>query len=105
MRNTAWAAGLFEGEGCIYNLNNAGYWELKLQMTDLDVMEAFRDWSGIDNKFYTHTDKRWKNSKPLHLFRVRAQSDVRRLLSLMLPYFGNRRAYKALNALDDLELV
>lgn len=101
---TAWAAGLFEGEGCMWKSPYS--WYLKLTMTDKDVVEKFVQWAGygnitIDDWNVSHN----ANHKLAYQWRVGKKSVVRKLVAAMLPHFGNRRAYKALNILDDLELT
>ena len=103
---TAWAAGLFEGEGTITGQwahgYNKFYPKLSIKMTDKDVIERFAHWAGdgnitVEKKYQEHHKDawRWTTSKG---------ETIRRLLALMLPYFGERRAYKALNILDFFEL-
>ena len=101
---TAWAAGLFEGEGCIWQGPYSAY--LKLTMTDYDVMKKFADWAGygkinVDN--WNNVNR--PNCKVAFQWRIGKRKEVIRILSAMLPHFGNRRAYKALNILDNLELT
>ena len=96
---TAWAAGLFEGEGCMYQTPQ-GYHYIQLKMTDKDVVEKFRDWLGHGN---INTEQPKGGKKLAYVIKVGKRDVVRRAVSAMLPYFGNRRAYKALNILDDLE--
>ena len=76
--------------------------QLLLEMTDKDVVDKFRDVVGVGNV----TDRTYGKShwKPRYRWTMRKKDEVIRILSAMLPYFGNRRAYKALNILDDLEL-
>ena len=47
----AWAAGLFEGEGCItHNISHGrSYRKLTMNMTDKDVMQKFVDIIGYGN--------------------------------------------------------
>ena len=96
-----WAAGLFEGEGCITR-RSGGYPQLKLSMTDFDVVRRFGELVGVE-KFYQRDfpDKQWKSQLE---WCCRHRRDVTRILTDFLPYFGDRRAYKALNVLDHLEL-
>jgi hypothetical protein len=99
MHSIEWAAGLFEGEGCIYKRKHGA--SLKLEMTDKDVIEMFEEvfpggkWS----------DRQRGTSKRIYAYNIHKKNFVIHALSKMLPYFGNRRAYKALNVLDDLELA
>jgi hypothetical protein len=92
----AWAAGLFEGEGCIQRQR------LRIEMTDKDVLEMFAD---IFPGGHWYERQRQENWKRTYTYTLSKQSLVRDALSTMLSYFGNRRAYAALNILDDLELT
>ena len=89
-----WAAGLFDGEGHMRSS------QLRLRMTDLDLVQRFQQTFGVGNivptKIYGNRQQAWEWS-------IGKKSEVRRILSALLPYFGNRRAYKALNILDNLE--
>ena len=104
MHTIEWAAGLFEGEGCIsykhgkYNT----YPRLYLKMTDKDMVEKFAEVVGYGNVNYVPTKKEWKDA---YAWEICKASEVRRIIAAMLPYLGLRRAYKALNILDDLELA
>ena len=90
----AWASGLFEGEGCVRR-------QLEIEMTDKDVIQKFRDVMECGNVYYRERP----NVKPTWRWAVGNKRDVSRCLTLMLPFFGNRRAYKALNILDSIELT
>ena len=92
----AWAAGLFEGEGCMSGRNT-----LRLQMTDKDVVEKFHDAVGL-GKIYYYPSRDGKR-KETWTWYLEKRNFVRLLLSKFLPYFGNRRAHKALDILDTLE--
>ena len=71
-----------------------------MQMTDKDVVEMFADFFGLKvTGPYFRGDY-----KPVWQVQSSAKETVRNVISRMLPYFGNRRAYKALNVLDDIEL-
>lgn len=89
---TAWAAGLFEGEGCIEArwTNSAA---LTLGMTDPDVVERFRTIVGVGTIYVRRPQKnRWK---PLHAWHVGSKWEVRLVLEAFLPYLGARRRQKA----------
>lgn len=90
----AWAAGLYEGEGTVRR-------QLEIEMTDKDVITKFRDI--MDCGYVTYRER--PGVKPTWRWRVGNKRDVIRCLTLMLPFFGNRRAYKALNILDSIELT
>ena len=98
-----WAAGLFEGEGCL-TLVKDGRWHLQLEMSDQDVVEEWHRVMGLTTKI-THRPQRYgRKTKPTFMSQTRKQSEVRRCVAAMLPYLGNRRAYKALNCLDELDI-
>ncbi len=96
-------AGLYEGEGNISQTSKHGY-RIQIGMTDLDVLKRFRDMAGGVGtirplkKYKSHHKNAWK-------LRVGDKENVSRLLSMMLPYLGNRRAYDALNALDTMDRI
>ena len=105
MHSIEWAAGLFEGEGCItWRDKDHKRPQLKLGMTDLDVVEKFKEVVMCGSIVHDHSCRK-AHWKPFFVWRTTGKRDVRNLLSKLLPYFGNRRAYKALNILDDLELA
>ena len=101
-----WAAGLFEGEGCISLSQRKGRSRasasLILDSTDEDVVVKFGQIVGVKcSRYHSPKKPHWK---PQWRWDTGKRSEVARILSLLLPYFGNRRAYKALNVLDHLEL-
>ena len=98
MHSIEWAAGLFEGEGYLDERAHA----IHIQMTDRDVMEKFAE---VLDYGEVRSYPAKPNRKALHRYHISRKSEVQRILSAMLPYLGNRRAYKALNILDDLELA
>ena len=100
-----WAAGLFEGEGCITTGGSGKYQcpRLALTMSDEDVVRRFSEVVGLP--YYIPYKTNAPNRKPCWTWRTAKRVEVIRILSALLPYFGNRRAYKALTILDQLELA
>ncbi len=111
----AWAAGLFEGEGCIttyftYNYNKNGdrsknrfpVVRLQLKMCDRDIVERFGQIVGVP-KCAGPYGKRKENWRPAYEWSCAKRQDVERILLSFLPYLGERRVYKTLNALDTLD--
>jgi hypothetical protein len=101
----AWAAGLFDGEGCIHigrqtKAPHNKYYQLTLGMNDLDVVERFADLWGVGKVWTRHATAKWNT---FYYWRISKRTEVARILAAMLPYFGNRRAHKALDILDDIE--
>ena len=100
MINLAWMAGLFEGEGNIQT--ESWRTKLRIKMTDKDVIDRFAEYAGCGTVIFVPRGKaHWKDQ---WLWSTSKKADVQRLLSDMLPYFGERRAYKTLNVLDTIEL-
>lgn len=90
--NVAWAAGLFEGEGC---LTIRGPWKsaaLSLSSTDLDVLERFREVVGEGS--IIGPDVRGSN-KPIWRWHVQGAAEVLVVIRLLEPYFGERRKARA----------
>ena len=104
MDTILWAAGLFEGEGCIKkDKRKKATFTLYLGMTDLDVVERFK---AVFNCGSITVAKQPKaHHKPMWRWHVSNKKDIREILSRLLPYLGQRRAYTALNALDDIETL
>ena len=92
-----WAAGLFEGEGCIYINPTRIYVQLILNMTDLDVMERLVNVAGYGNLRGPHI---LKGLKPSWRWTVAKKTEVIRILKMFLPHFGKRRAEKAIEAIN-----
>ena len=95
----AWAAGLFEGEGYISKAHN---YRLTVNMTDRDVLERFAQIVGFGRvrTMRPATDKH----KELFSWDINNKAEAKRIISMLLPFFFQRRAYHALNFLDRIEL-
>lgn len=102
----AWAAGLFEGEGCIsfrkpQKRSPQGLWTLKLEMTDEDAVRAFANIVGCGRVSNPYRAAR-SHHKPTWTWRTGAREDVTRVLKMLLPYLQTRRAARADECLRDL---
>ena len=97
-RSLEWAAGLFEGEGYITNCGK--YPKVGLTMTDEDVVREFVKIIGVGS--YRVRDR--SPNKTQYEWQITG-SKCKSIIENLLPFLGNRRAYKALNILDSLELV
>ena len=97
-----WAAGLFEGEGCISTpaRNNSQQRCIYIAMTDKDVMERFVSVVGYGNL----NGPMWKanSTKPLWQWSIERRTEVLRILKMFLPHLGKRRADKAIEAINHL---
>ncbi|MFM9625700.1 hypothetical protein ACKI14_48305, partial [Streptomyces turgidiscabies] len=97
LEQIAWAAGLFEGEGCITISNQQrGYQQprLKLTMTDDDVVRRFGEIVEVGQ----FCIQRFKN--PLYkeqlCWYTGKREDVVKVIDMLIPFFGERRKAKAL---------
>ena len=97
----AWAAGLFEGEGCIHvspRRKSKGHVRtLVIQLTDLDVLHRFHRIVGVGAIYASGSNhlrnKKWKQS---WMWQTSAWVDINSVLGAFLPFLGNRRREKAL---------
>ena len=100
-----WAAGLFEGEGCISTpaRNKSNQRSIYIGMTDKDVMERFVDVVGYGNL----NGPKWTkgSTKPLWQWAVEKRPEVLRILKMFLPHLGKRRAEKAIEAITHLNEI
>lgn len=91
---TAWLAGLLDGEGCIDNPR--GNPRLRVKMADLDVVLRAADLMGTS--VYTEVDHRvdvmGKPYSPMHVATVTGEKAVA-VLTAVLPWLGARRTTKA----------
>jgi DNA-binding transcriptional regulator WhiA len=102
--NEAWFTGLFEGEGCIWKDPRSNSIRLTVNSTDKDIIDRLYQMAGCGDIKPIKFPPERAHYKPAWVWYLHKAKEVRRLLVLMLPYFGERRAYQALNALDTLEV-
>lgn len=91
----AWAAGLFEGEGCIH-LNSQRYLWVSLASTDQDVLERFCRIVGVGSA--RPKKKARPHHKPSWQWQVTGGKGVH-VLRMLLPELGERRGAAAKDAL------
>jgi hypothetical protein len=103
---TAWAAGLFEGEGCVSRYittkrsRQYGYWQTKLSSTDLDVVERFCEIVGVGRIYVQkRSNPDWK---PAYQHCIYRQPEVLATLELLRPFMLARRAAKIDEALTEM---
>jgi hypothetical protein len=96
LEQVAWAAGLFEGEGCWNAYVREGgtvQMQARLGMTDRDVVERFAAVIGFGAIHQAQPGTGgWK---PLHTWCVYEAEKVREVIALFMPYMGERRRAKA----------
>jgi len=112
--DVAWAAGLFEGEGCITGsqkyksqLNEDGTkrksgfrWSLRLNSTDFDVIKKFAKIVGVQHFYGPYFDKRGDHYRPQLAWVTSTLEETQSVLALLLQYLGERRAKKAKECLE-----
>ena len=93
--DTAWLAGLFEGEGSLLRngkRQNDG-WYLSLTMSDEDVVRHAHQVAGVGNVFMCNRARPgWKDMWRLS---VNRRNDIHALVLRLLPYLGERRSATA----------
>jgi hypothetical protein len=94
----AWAAGLFEGEGCITKLNRGTTIQLSITSTDYDVLEKFKGIVGCGTIYLNGTPRK-DTHKQAYRWALSASRDVKVILGLIRPHLCLRRAEKADEAL------
>ena len=97
----AWAAGLFEGEGC-FNVTQRPSGKVQVQarlaMTDRDIVERFAQVVGVGT--VTDGRKRRPNEKRIYEWYVNEATKVIAVIDMLLPWLGERRKAKALEVRD-----
>lgn len=88
---TAWVAGVLEGEGCFDHNRTARYPRIRLEMTDADVVERVRSLVGGSlRRPRNRHPSRWKDSL---LLTVNGDAALR-LMVAVRPWMGSRRGEK-----------
>lgn len=98
-----WAAGLFEGEGHIPRHDTRRGYSLSLGMTDFDVVKEFEKTIGCGKIRECEQPK--SHHKNMYRWSVTDKANVRTVLEKLVPFFGLRRGYVALNYLDIIDKV
>lgn len=100
--DVAWAAGLFEGEGCLYEVHPTKqtlvYLGLTIEMTDPPILERFLAvLQANDVATTTRITSRWRgNVKHSRNYAIKVTgTQAEAAYSLMHPHLGERRRAKA----------
>jgi hypothetical protein len=95
-----WAAGLFEGEGTILLGAPKTYAQVRLGMTDRDVVERFARIMGFGAiATYQGVNGVRGPRKPLILWRAGGYEKTQALVAAFWPWMGTRRRAQAVKAL------
>ena len=106
----AWAAGIWDGEGCWSVTSRAGdghhkgsmHAQSRLGMTDRDVVERFAAIVGFGTVRLRANQKEAKYGprKPVWEWYTQRRDMTRQLIEMFWPYLGERRRAKAQEVLD-----
>ena len=94
-KDTAWLAGLIEGEGCI-STSGVNSWRVQVKMTDEDVVRRCADVTGVG-----HVRGPYEPSannagvKPYWIWAVSRRPDVLAVVYMIFPLLGARRRARA----------
>jgi len=92
-KSIEWAAGIFEGEGCITYDSSNNSWNMKVDMTDDDVVCDFYD--AVNNIGHYYGPQKCPGSpahhKPFSRWRVNKKDYIFELVMLFYPYMYTRR--------------
>lgn len=106
----AWAAGFFDGEGCITIGREARHTvRIKVKQVEREPLDRFHRIVGAGTVHgpYRHDHGPYrKNCRPIHQFHMGKRADVVRTLNLLLPHLCSAKAERAREALawiEDLE--
>ncbi len=92
----AWIAGLFEGEGSIIKRTKSPGYNLVLSMSDKDVVERLHSFVG--GHLYV-VPPRQSHHKVQYRWELFNRLEVGLVLTKILPYLGERRTAKAVEAI------
>lgn len=93
----AWAAGLFEGEGCTSFTNKGGVM-LRVVTTDTDVLARFHKEVGFMGAIHGPREKREPHHKPQWRWDAGKHEDVQAIIAALWGNLGRRRRLQALRA-------
>tara|TARA_B100001057_G_scaffold463170_1_gene516860 strand:- start:428 stop:859 length:432 start_codon:yes stop_codon:yes gene_type:complete len=95
-KSIEWAAGLFEGEGCLTYNKSGGHWCMKVKMTDRDVVENFIRTVNFIGRYYP--EKRYQSmgeeDKDLFIWELNKKDHIFELVMLFYPEMNARRQQK-----------
>ena len=105
---TAWVAGLLEGEGCfslgprVNRVKSEKIRQIRVtcEMTDIDTIQRLHKYSRIGAVGSPRTDKRYSNSKPMWRWSASKRSEIIPFLEAIRPYMLSRRTGKIDELLD-----
>lgn len=85
----AWLAGIIEGEGSMYSVNQGAGWLIQVKMTDVDVVETCRRITGVGTVIYY--PPRSGAPKAGAIWRVARRADREWIMAQVEPWLHQRR--------------
>ena len=94
-KSLEWAAGLFEGEGCL-SYSKTDRWELQVQMTDPDTVQDFYEAVGFVGNYHGlyKSPARPEHHKPYATWRTSTTEIIFEIVVRFYQYLGKRRQAK-----------
>jgi hypothetical protein len=99
---TAWVAGLIEGEGSFTTLKGTRSGRVSMGSTDRDVLEKLAAITGVGKVTAIKAQASSLGSKPIYQWVVWRKANVRLLTERILPWLGERRTGQALALIKSL---
>ena len=95
-KSIEWAAGIFEGEGCLTYIKSNDVWEMKVKMTDEDVVQDFYEAVSWIGNYYgpRKTPSMKEHHKPYTEWKLVKRDYVFELVMLFYPKMNARRQEK-----------
>ena len=105
--DVAWAAGLFEGEGCIQLPKPGMGVRLTMGSTDRDVLDRFA--AAVGGKVRGPYKPNGRNTppgrKPIYFWGVQGTTSAQQILRMFWPYLGDRRRARAAEAFAEYYIL
>ena len=92
----AWAIGIFEGEGCLTYDSKNDKWDMKVKMTDMDVLWSFYEAIGCVGNLngLRKSPSTPDHYKPIGQWKTGARKTIHDLIIRFYPYMHERRRAK-----------
>ena len=98
-----WAAGIFEGEGCIYRHQKRRLFIMVVKMKDEDIIKRF--YSVVKVGRVTSRKIKEPYNYPFWEWILTRTNDILKLANILLPFMGERRTEQILKAIKDVKPV
>jgi len=93
-KSIEWAAGLFEGEGCLSYLSTTNIWEISVEMTDKDSVWSFYEALGCVGNMTGRRRASRPHYKPTYRWRTCKRDLIFDIVMTFYPHLHERRQDK-----------